>query len=404
MADVDCTLSKGLEEIKDKISFLHDLWGIDVDEEDIAQYASYFRWLTYQIQKYHAEEDDSEDEPGAHRLIISTYGGLIRLVNFIKKRTNVRRALIAEEMGSPSRPAEFANCPRHIKINCPDAESAMKAVELAVKAWTMMALNDSSPGEPPYAWLEDESLNDTLTKYLPAPQTSPNKLARVPFRRYTSPFGRKDEINGGDDYEADALVTPPDLDSIDQDREFSGFFTFRDMNHFCGFKIRWTNNFLSHLRVRKVRERGFTVTVFVFHHATVLPAIAKSGLKAQRAYANEAVATLGLLIPTEPECIDWFKRCSGEGIDENAGYQLESSRFVHAFCMWRCRLLRIEQEFDNWKPKNLRQMWMDLREPRMWCLEIGIVVTLTLISLMLSLISSVAGVISAQEAIAEGGK
>jgi hypothetical protein len=49
-------------------------------------------------------------------------------------------------------------------------------------------------------------------------------------------------------------------------------------------------------------------------------------------------------------------------------------------------------------------MWMDLREPRMWCLEISIVVTLTLISLMLSLISSVAGVISAQEAIAEGGK
>jgi hypothetical protein len=34
MADVDCTLSKGLEEIKDKISFLHDLWGIDVDEEE----------------------------------------------------------------------------------------------------------------------------------------------------------------------------------------------------------------------------------------------------------------------------------------------------------------------------------------------------------------------------------
>jgi hypothetical protein len=117
MAEVDCTLSKGLEEIKDKISFLHDLWGIDVDEEDIAQYASYFRWLTYQIQKYHAEEDDSDDEPGAHRLIISTYGGLIRLVNFIKKRANVKRALIAEEMGSPKRPEEFADCPRHIKIN-----------------------------------------------------------------------------------------------------------------------------------------------------------------------------------------------------------------------------------------------------------------------------------------------
>lgn len=103
--------------------------------------------------------------------------------------------------------------------------------------------------------------------------------------------------------------------------------------------------------------------------------------------------------------MEWFLSSSGPDIDPKAGCQLEPSRFVHEFCMWRTNLLTIEREFNNSAPRSLKQWWKDRRRRREWFpfWVAAVVVLLTVVSLLLSLISAVVGVISAKEAVAARG-
>ena len=300
----------------------------------------------------------------------------------------------------------------------------------------MVALEDVAPGEPTYRWKNDESLNDTLKRYLSLPPTPSQDTPPVTGQRATpspppsppppqTPQRSQNQANASASSSSNnALRQREDrhshpLEDIDRNREFEGFFTFYDMHTLSGFQIRWTNNFLSHLRVRRLREGGFTHYIFVFHHATVLPAIANlsvlfilvflslctdsnSGPVYQREYAREALDTLGLLIPSDPDCLKWFQANAGEDIDPNAGCQFEPSRFVQDFYMWRATLLAIEREWNNSSPRSLKHWWKDRRRRREWLpfWVAAIILVLTIISLLLSLISTVAGVISAQEAVA----
>lgn len=212
---------------------------------------------------------------------------------------------------------------RHGMSQSPSDYLILDTILLAVKAWTMVALDDSVPGEPTYRWKEHESLHDTLTRYLPLPHPLyQNKLElgdrhvpsqqqqeqllqqqqTEPLQQQGQPEQQKDQLqqqhsqpqqqqqqthqpneqqqlanSSGGTASIDLLATSiqqQDYKDADRNREFEGFFTFCDMTRLSSIKIRWTNNFLSHLRVRKLREPGFTTTIFVFHHATVLPAIA----------------------------------------------------------------------------------------------------------------------------------
>ena len=314
----------------------------------------------------------------------------------------------------------------------------LDTILLAIKAWSIVALEDFAPGEPTYLWKNDESLNDTLKRYLPLPHTPSQDTPPVRYQRATpspppsppppqTPQQSQNQANASASSSSSTALRqqedrpphPHPLEDTDRNREFEGFFTFHDMHRLSSFKIRWTNNFLSHLRVRKLRERGFTITIFVFHHATVLPAIANvsvffilvfvslctdsiSGPVHQREYAREALGTLGLLIPSDPDCLKWFQANAGEDIDPNAGCQFEPSRFVQEFCMWRANLLAIEREWDNSSPRSLKQWWKDRRRRREWFpfWVAAIVVILTIVSLLLSLISAVTGVIAAREAVA----
>ena len=166
-------------------------------------------------------------------------------------------------------------------IQSPSDEEAVRATELAFKAWTMVSLNDCSPGEPPYEWRKNESLDDMLAKYLPVPR----RHIRMPAKQPSSSQNQQHMHESGGIVNGsfalgrtETMGQWEDPGSTDRDREFEGFFNFHDMDQLSGFHIRWTNNFLSHLRVRKLRHRdfAFTITVFVFHHATILPAIATS--------------------------------------------------------------------------------------------------------------------------------
>jgi hypothetical protein len=121
----------------------------------------------------------------------------------------------------------------------------------------MVAFGEVAPGEPLYLWNNNESLKEALENSLPSAEQRQKYRVLRP-------------AEGGGETEAYSMTKDDDPPEPDCDLEFSGFFTLHDMDRLAGFVIRWTDNFLSHLRVRRPREPGFTTTVFIFHHAAIL--------------------------------------------------------------------------------------------------------------------------------------
>jgi hypothetical protein len=153
-----------------------------------------------------------------------------------------------------------------------DKQIIYHSIDLAVAAWGMVEFGMAAPGEPPYHWDDDESLEDAIKNCLPPTgQTISNQRqqgqALLP-QAQTPP-----NSTGGANHSNAA--TCHDGKEPNCDLEFSGFFTLCDMDRLAGLTIRWTDNLLSHLLVRKLREPGFTTTVLVFHHATVLAHLKK---------------------------------------------------------------------------------------------------------------------------------
>lgn len=131
----------------------------------------------------------------------------------------------------------------------------------------MVAFHELTPGEPFYLWHRDESLEEALANYLPMPESPQKYWLRGSFNSAQHP---PDQALGQHiDWDYDVTQ---DGDSLrpNCDVEFTGYFTFFDMERLAGFRIVWTDNFLSHLRMRKHRELGFSITIFVFHHASLL--------------------------------------------------------------------------------------------------------------------------------------
>jgi len=126
----------------------------------------------------------------------------------------------------------------------------------------MVAFHQVAAGEPVYHWHSHETLEEAIKNNLPPNQQPPKPRDKAP--------GKSQALNN---VQSGTGRTGRQADSpeFDCDDEFSGFFTLYDMERLAGFKFRWTNNLLSHLKARKLREPGFTTTVFIFHHATILP-------------------------------------------------------------------------------------------------------------------------------------
>ncbi|KAK1654954.1 hypothetical protein BDP81DRAFT_416906 [Colletotrichum phormii] len=121
-------------------------------------------------------------------------------------------------------------------------------------------------------------------------------------------------------------------------------------------------------------------------------------------FINETMQTLSLLLPlNDLDSIDWFKSYrkkfqrslpskskSLSGIDPHAGQMPVGSRRAADYNYWLPRLLELEKEFLNYSPRTLGQFLRDHRRYRNWTLYwVG------LVALVLTLISSMTGVVSA---------
>lgn len=151
------------------------------------------------------------------------------------------------------------------------------SIDIAVLAWGMVQFGkiSTSPGEPAYPWIETDSLENAIRNFLPLAGVVTNTTGQgQTIARQGQAAQQQGQAppapTGTTNPATIAAIAETSQEEPDRDLELVGFFTLCDMDRLAGFAIRWTDNLLSHLLARRLREPGFTTTVFVFHHATIL--------------------------------------------------------------------------------------------------------------------------------------
>lgn len=118
---------------------------------------------------------------------------------------------------------------------------------------------------------------------------------------------------------------------------------------------------------------------------------------------DETIQTLALLLPrNDAKSLKWFKTYCEKfqrslpspelnGIDPKAGLLLPvGSKRAKDYNYWLSRLMVLEKEYENYSPRTLRQFMRARRRYRDWTIY-----WVTVTALLLTLISTAAGIVSA---------
>ncbi|KEF60828.1 uncharacterized protein A1O9_02390 [Exophiala aquamarina CBS 119918] len=145
------------------------------------------------------------------------------------------------------------------------------------------------------------------------------------------------------------------------ERNFKGC----NLNRNAGIKIVWTSNLADHLRITDEE-------VAVFHHASFLKHHRTSGLFPLE-FVDETLQTLALLFPQNDKgTIRWLNRrrkSSSQYIDQQlnkCGFLRDKDRQIQKFRFWRERLIELEDFYDEYSPRTIRQLWRDRRDGLAW--------------------------------------
>ncbi len=265
---------------------------------------SYFEWLQQRTTIFWFGASDAN-------LRIESFGGLIQLVEYLKNRLdeprtqlcasimnhpesvwrrdldhqhvsipNVRKATHTHILGlTPVTDARFV---LHLAQDVTEdkyADCAGPAVELAFAAWTMVDFGTRSAGLSPCIWSPDEGLNEAVARYMPRIDDGENKFKIYHIAPAAVPPNANDADRPPDHPPrlAFAVVQDDPVDT-DCDLEFPDYFTLYHMHRMSGFSIKWVDNLLDHLRLRKGHDpetAHFVTTVYVFHQVTALAGIAQ---------------------------------------------------------------------------------------------------------------------------------
>ena len=124
-------------------------------------------------------------------------------------------------------------------------EDVIATLELVVSAWLMVSLGTfpAQPGTTPWLWPPHLSLKRTLKLYM--------KWSRKARRNRNTP-GNNNAMGG----------RPVPTKDVDFNLEFPDYFTLCSISRLVGFKVEWTYNLLDHLRIRKLRQDGFSTHIY----------------------------------------------------------------------------------------------------------------------------------------------
>ncbi|KAK1469649.1 hypothetical protein CMEL01_01416, partial [Colletotrichum melonis] len=199
------------------------------------------------------------------------------------------------------------------------------------------------------------------------------------------------------------LILPghQDITSPPPDQVFPSTLTLRDLHALGDFVIQPTDNLFQHLLVQKHRNRKMRPTVYVFFNVSAISKL-QTWNEPLNGFLEETLQTLALLLPSYDEhSQSWFMNyckkmqrnlpsSSLPAIDRRAGRLPFASRRKVGYYYWLPRLLDLEKEFANSSPRTLRQFLRDRRRYRELTLY-----WVAVIALVLTLISSLTGVVSA---------
>ncbi|KAH8587432.1 hypothetical protein B0O99DRAFT_556692 [Bisporella sp. PMI_857] len=152
----------------------------------------------------------------------------------------------------------------------------------------------------------------------------------------------------------------------DKNIKLQKIFNIRNLEHIAGIKFHWTRNLADHLRLD---EDNKELSIFQY----------KSFLQAQKTndiyptgFIEEALKTLSLLFPPDPETRKWLKKTftdNGEIFDKQLlrcnRLQLEE-RQIENFKFWHDRIVILKEFFDEVEPSTISQWWFDQRKRVQW--------------------------------------
>ncbi|KAI1129713.1 hypothetical protein F5Y10DRAFT_146998 [Nemania abortiva] len=170
---------------------------------------------------------------------------------------------------------------------------------------------------------------------------------------------REDERRNAEDQEEEET-------DISSDRTFSDIFTFKHIRILSSIKIRPTNNLLHHLFVQRTE---FTVTVYVFSHASLLETLRSTpGFPDfYKELCKETLDTLRLLV--DPEDTSFKKHPHKRLFDQTCQQSILNrrrvSRVAH-YKFWRKRLLDLEDAYEKSYPRTLSGWWHNRRNRGNW--------------------------------------
>ncbi|KAK6829368.1 exonuclease family protein [Apiospora arundinis] len=290
--------------------------------------------------------------------LIQSLGHLYQVVEWLKSEQdwqidNFRRKFEQDIQPAP----EFQGLLDPNQVHLAQDFQILNSLQLSLRVWLMMGVGDAAgiqaAGEPLYP-CPDRSFVDNI---IDQPQYSPVQ--------------------------------------VDRGESFPGYFTLRDMEYMGNFEVRFTDDLLNHLQMRRFRDSSFRPSVYIFQHAAVLEWLAIYGPNpGYRELAKETLMTFTLLIPQNEDCHAWFRRARNRAkrsslrdkhrtmlrylanlITSNKDESpvdeaLAGSQFLpldkYQFTIYRSRLLLLEKEFASASAWSLRAWWYDRRDGRNW--------------------------------------
>jgi hypothetical protein len=179
-----------------------------------------------------------------------------------------------------------------------------------------------------------------------------------------------------------------------------------------GIQIRWTRNFVNHLRIVDGGQDEVSVSLFNPSLLTVAHRFVSQEVLAEDRtnpcsellpdfLENETRRTLALLFPcTDTEDQGLLKDLApAEGIAPNLdGCSLPITlRRLDKFPYWRERLILLKETFDNYQPTTLRGMWRDRRNANQWWTS-WIAISAVSLTVFFGLVQSIEGAIQVYKA------
>jgi hypothetical protein len=327
-----------------RLRLLKVFFGVDTARLDWTLFGRYFQYYDRELAML---KSGALETVGSEKLVVQqrSHDDLVRVLNMIRPGQSEARRRIIDDVA---------------RVFSGDMTAAGQGTELVMRLWLMMNVRDArsslhAPQTPVLGWEDQQTVQDLVTSAFP---TSRWNIEAKDSRLHPS-------------------------------------FTATFMVNICGLKLEWTDCLADHLRLdRRVNA------LRVFSYKEVLQAhlqmhnVAKAGQPCDSPFPErllmETIWSLNLLFPQwDPDTSKLLKKHS-QSFQRAGPYSCAPTLNLVEFQYWRDRLSELHDVVFLSPPASWAQLWRDRRNPQQfWTFWLALII------LLLTLVSTITGIVQA---------